>query len=427
MLRSRKETNDDISAIPSETSSFRRRESELRSIERRFSNCLLHRGSSIPVASRFREEFEIAIPSSVTQKPSILARFHITMPKKAKLSANNYDGSGADELPTHVPLDVSLSSHSPGGGFTAMDQKSESRQGSPYIPGPDRHPRSGDEPAVPWQRVTREGTAHCSGSMANNEHPYAQPSSISTGPDAVRQHMQQPWATPRDAVPSWPSIERESKYQRARSCTASVSASIVEINSSSHDIEPCGESVAIQLQSMRRQESVVSCGKARLVTIPAVNKPAESVGEILDAATKFRSQPQVILDSSAVCVQQWPVEAENPGGQSQPEEARSNRKDTQRLPCPPLPVHVDPSTSLPDDESKSLPGKLGRAVKSRFNKLMSRRPSSQLEERPVRDAQFHHTAEGSQCHDNYEYPHFGLGATHVVSQQGSLPRTAASV
>jgi hypothetical protein len=89
---------DESSPIPSETSSFREREEELRGLQLRFSS---RRALSTPVSSKFKEEFDrLDLPS---RKPSVLSRL-------ARLGRRSYDGTGdgtvdrSDLLESSVPI-----------------------------------------------------------------------------------------------------------------------------------------------------------------------------------------------------------------------------------------------------------------------------------------------------------------------------------
>ncbi|KAI1659131.1 hypothetical protein F4813DRAFT_387841 [Daldinia decipiens] len=76
------ETN---SAAVSDTASFRQRETELRSIEKRFGRTHPRRDTTAPMVSKFREEFsEPRTRTSIISKNSILAKFHLQIHKIAK-------------------------------------------------------------------------------------------------------------------------------------------------------------------------------------------------------------------------------------------------------------------------------------------------------------------------------------------------------
>lgn len=89
----------------SETSSFLRREVELQTVEERFRESHLRKGSLNPVESKFRELFDHgSIPSS-TNRTSLLSKLHLSVPKRGKLSIiETLDGhnSGHVLLGTHA-------------------------------------------------------------------------------------------------------------------------------------------------------------------------------------------------------------------------------------------------------------------------------------------------------------------------------------
>lgn len=86
-------TADIISGPVSETSSFVKREDELKSVEKRFEQSHLRKGPSAPITSRFREEFEESEDSLPTQKTSFLAKIHLSIPRRVKLAPHSFDGS----------------------------------------------------------------------------------------------------------------------------------------------------------------------------------------------------------------------------------------------------------------------------------------------------------------------------------------------
>ncbi|KAI1076406.1 hypothetical protein F5B20DRAFT_324517 [Whalleya microplaca] len=69
----------------SETASFKQREEELRSIEKRFGQVHARREPSIPIASRFHEEFDEA-RASRSGRQSLFAKLHLPLTRKAKHS-----------------------------------------------------------------------------------------------------------------------------------------------------------------------------------------------------------------------------------------------------------------------------------------------------------------------------------------------------
>ncbi|KAI1214469.1 uncharacterized protein F4807DRAFT_468347 [Annulohypoxylon truncatum] len=77
-------TADTSSLAVSDTASFKQREAELKSIEQRFTQVHLRRDNAAsPIISKFREEFNEP-RTSILSKNSILAKFHLSRPKRAK-------------------------------------------------------------------------------------------------------------------------------------------------------------------------------------------------------------------------------------------------------------------------------------------------------------------------------------------------------
>ncbi|KAI0853882.1 hypothetical protein F5Y00DRAFT_269242 [Daldinia vernicosa] len=85
MRQLQRPTAETNSAAVSDTASFRQRETELRSIEKRFGRTHPRRDITAPMASKFREEFsEPRTRTSIISRNSILAKFHLQIPKMAK-------------------------------------------------------------------------------------------------------------------------------------------------------------------------------------------------------------------------------------------------------------------------------------------------------------------------------------------------------
>ncbi|XXG97335.1 methionine-synthesizing 5- methyltetrahydropteroyltriglutamate--homocysteine methyltransferase [Hypoxylon texense] len=79
------------STAVSDTASFKHREAELKSIEKRFGHSQARRDITTPVVSKFREEFtEFRV--SATTKNSIFTKFHLPLPKRAKNPAKDIRG-----------------------------------------------------------------------------------------------------------------------------------------------------------------------------------------------------------------------------------------------------------------------------------------------------------------------------------------------
>ncbi|KAI1485235.1 hypothetical protein F5X96DRAFT_691103 [Biscogniauxia mediterranea] len=97
-------TADTISITLSDTASFRQREAELRSIEKRFGLASLHRAPSFPVSSKFREEFDQA-RNSARGRHLFLTRLHFSMPKRESISPRQHH-KHCEDLHTrhHIPV-----------------------------------------------------------------------------------------------------------------------------------------------------------------------------------------------------------------------------------------------------------------------------------------------------------------------------------
>lgn len=78
----------------SETSSFLRREAELQTVEERFRNSHLRKGSLNPVESKFREIFDHDGDPGPNNRISLLSKLHFNVPKRAKVAIiETLDGS----------------------------------------------------------------------------------------------------------------------------------------------------------------------------------------------------------------------------------------------------------------------------------------------------------------------------------------------
>ncbi|KAI0187236.1 hypothetical protein EV127DRAFT_344916, partial [Xylaria flabelliformis] len=95
----------DVSQLPmaealsnnaSETASFKQREEELKSIEKRFGLTPARLSPMGPVRSKFREEFEDP-KSLISGKGSILSKLHLALPKRAGASSSHTDSNKSYE------------------------------------------------------------------------------------------------------------------------------------------------------------------------------------------------------------------------------------------------------------------------------------------------------------------------------------------
>ncbi|KAI1780856.1 hypothetical protein F4818DRAFT_451155 [Hypoxylon cercidicola] len=91
-VRSEQHQIDEIGSIVfSDTASFKHREAELKSVEKRFGHFQSRRDITIPIVSKFREEFTEPQASAAT-KVSIFAKFHLPIPKRVKHTAKDKRG-----------------------------------------------------------------------------------------------------------------------------------------------------------------------------------------------------------------------------------------------------------------------------------------------------------------------------------------------
>ncbi|KAI5925489.1 hypothetical protein F4810DRAFT_658868 [Camillea tinctor] len=95
-LPPKRPTIDTGSVTMSDTASFRQREAELISIEKRFGLTSLHRAPSFPVCSKFREEFDQS-GNPARGRHSFFTRLRFSMPKKESISSKqqhkHFDGA----------------------------------------------------------------------------------------------------------------------------------------------------------------------------------------------------------------------------------------------------------------------------------------------------------------------------------------------
>ncbi|KAK5631313.1 hypothetical protein RRF57_007027 [Xylaria bambusicola] len=91
-----------LSINASETESFRQREEELKSIEKRFGLTPARRCPRTPVCSRFKEEFEDPKESSIGRS-SILSKLYLAIPKKTRVSSSHMElNKSKEEFGMHL-------------------------------------------------------------------------------------------------------------------------------------------------------------------------------------------------------------------------------------------------------------------------------------------------------------------------------------
>ncbi|KAI1372268.1 hypothetical protein F4677DRAFT_463419 [Hypoxylon crocopeplum] len=92
----------------SDTASFKQREAELKSIEKRFGRVHLRRDTATPIVSKFREEFNEPRASIISRR-SLFAKLHLSIPTRAKHLAQytqlyNIYGSNEESLGSAIGL-----------------------------------------------------------------------------------------------------------------------------------------------------------------------------------------------------------------------------------------------------------------------------------------------------------------------------------
>ncbi|CAJ2511288.1 Uu.00g069130.m01.CDS01 [Anthostomella pinea] len=150
---SRRATAGAISVAASETASFRHREAELKSIEQRFGSGNIRRNNSIQAVSRFQEDFDQPRPSR-SSRHSIMAKFHLTVPKQAKVSTQRPESSDAKGgLPEGRLAGAEYTEHP----YASYSDSAVNRPASPFIQANGgRRPAIVESATGVWQRAFKQ-------------------------------------------------------------------------------------------------------------------------------------------------------------------------------------------------------------------------------------------------------------------------------
>ncbi|KAK3371533.1 hypothetical protein B0T24DRAFT_323648 [Lasiosphaeria ovina] len=381
----------------SEVSSKARNENRAETIDKAIGHFRLGHGAPAMIASRFRKESNTA-PSPLSlepAKPSLLARLHLTMPRKAKLVQRTFDGSTSapEEQPT-------LSSPLPTNSLVAETQSrshrrdSETGRPSPLSPSPSGSSDCEDSTAELWQRAIREeaqargcnvadrrsdshhrrlsfpGNSRQSQGDATSalKHYSSSPTSYKNLHSSLRAHGDSP------AKRAEPPSAHGNKYH-----PTSVSWSIQTPKSSLSMHQRKGSNTdTAHIQSPRTSES----GGSRLSGIP------ESWARFPSHSRAERNGPAGYVDQ--VAPTDYMTMAEAPGDNS----------PGSRTGQPASPAHE--SSKL---HTQSLTGRFGRAVKSGIIKLISGRASPSRES--PKDPKSRQRS-GNLSRTNLEYPELEL-------------------
>lgn len=170
--------------ISSETSSFHRREAELRAVEERFRNSHLRMEPLVPVESKFKEIFDHDGDPTASNRNSLLGKLHLNVPKRVKpVAIEGLDGSGSDHIASmrepsdkpapqlhgHLKVPVAIygpsQARSSGTSFRSSRKSDETRRLRGFSSS-----REGDETAQMWKRALRAETESRSprGSTSSN-------------------------------------------------------------------------------------------------------------------------------------------------------------------------------------------------------------------------------------------------------------------
>jgi hypothetical protein len=144
----------DSSLLAPEAASSQDQDLELKGVECRSLGLFERRSSSIPVTSKFKEDFEEPVPASSSHL-SIFSVFHL--PRIAKLSSKSYDGSSSNDDFLALPIpQIQISEHD----FVDDSEQVTAPKCSSARLSPPR--RSSQRPSVnpnPWQLSTDSTTA----------------------------------------------------------------------------------------------------------------------------------------------------------------------------------------------------------------------------------------------------------------------------
>lgn len=141
------------SLAPSETASFRQREAELRTIEKRFGDALSRRKLPNNMISRFKEDFTEP-DSSRSGRASFMAKIHLSVPRLSKASNKAHHENDRGHCLDHSSSGpVTIKSNDSGRSTRRFN--SERSQNLPASPTPDEQIERGKSASDLWQRAVR--------------------------------------------------------------------------------------------------------------------------------------------------------------------------------------------------------------------------------------------------------------------------------
>ena len=385
MPENRRGGNDETCNAPSEASSYHRRENESRSIERRFGKSLLRRGIFASANLTSHEELGTAERTLTARRSSLLERLHLPLPRKARLPGKNFDGPGGDDL---------LRQPSP-------RLRSAAAAGRISASVSDQSPRFDTTHARSlWRENASEGATEL-------------PEPGKTRPPRDKSRLRRKrFALSHDGA-SLPAVDSGTKLidgTNSSSREDSLSLSIVDDASFLNDLECLGdadnESVQAQVQPITRHESVISCGKARVITISSSKRTISRVDKVPGDRPRLSLQLHSAEQAAAARSEE---EIPNEGTVEKDEESPSapHRQDSFRQRWP---TRVDFSgiPSIPQSHKlKSASGRFGKAVRAHWSKVLSPRSSSHPKVQSVRPDPQERYKEKSSDGKDARYTEFG--------------------
>ncbi|KAK3683978.1 hypothetical protein B0T22DRAFT_267493 [Podospora appendiculata] len=363
-------------------------------IEKSISHFHLGHGAPPMVVKRIQQKVDRPPgPLESSPKPSLLARLHLTFPRRAKLAPTSFDGSGSEEQPRLQPFSRgALVAHTPS---RSQSRASERAHWSPYSPSAPGISDNDDSTAELWQRAIREEarTRTPAGRRSANHHrgsslPDDNTEKRRTKSDtsSLRDHRSSPTGCKGGHI-------TEDTDERLV-LTPRLSPSHV------------GNNVAMALSQSARPDNSSSVAHS-----PIHDKGASSRAPVHDKvdARKFARFP----DSWAKFPSHNRAERNGPAGLAD----QVTTRDFAVSVAPEQEVtdyftEGDSDIATPKQSAKrsphSIPGRLGRAVKSGFSRLIPSRTSpggtSPMAPRSRRQSSDH--SRGSR--GNLEYPELEL-------------------
>ena len=356
MPENRRSENGEICHAASEASSYHRRENKSRAIEKRFGKSLLRRGVFASANPKSHEELGAAEPMLTARRSSLLARLHLPLPRKARLPAKNFDGPGGDDL-LRQPSPLLRSAAAAGRISASVSDKS---------------PRLDTTRARSlWREVTSEAATKLSDAAKTRSHH---------DKSRLRRKM---FALSHDGA-SLPAVGSDTKLidrTNSHSRANSSSLSIVDDASFLNDLECVGdaddESVQAQVQPMTRHESVISCGKARVITISSSKRTVGGEDTVPGDRPRHLSQLHS-TEQAAAARSEEEIQNEDAIEKAVVLPSAPHRQDSFRQ-------HFSGISSIPQSRKlKSASGRFGKAVRAHWSKVISPRSSSHPKVHSVR-------------------------------------------